>query len=101
MQGELYSVCAVVLFALGLIAFLVRSGVFYKILALNVMGIGVFMLLLATSAFYPNAVDTVTHAMVLTGIVVAVAGSALALNLASQIDLPSQSSEPNSHDHPH
>jgi multicomponent Na+:H+ antiporter subunit C len=98
MQAELYSVCSVVLFALGVIAFLVRPGVFHKVLALNVMGIGVFMLLLATSAFYPNAVDPVTHGMVLTGIVVAVAGSALALNLATQIDIPSQPNKPSSHE---
>jgi multicomponent Na+:H+ antiporter subunit C len=99
-QADLYSVCAVILFALGLIAFLVKSGGFHKVLALNVMGIGVFMLLLATSAFYPNAIDPLTHGMVLTGIVVAVAGSALALNLATQIDLPSQSDDMTRHDKP-
>jgi multicomponent Na+:H+ antiporter subunit C len=89
MQADLYSICSIILFGLGLVAFLIRPGVFHKILALNVMGMGVFMLLLATSAYYPDSLDPVTHAMVLTGIVVAVAGSALALNLASQIKLSS------------
>lgn len=98
MQAELYSACSVILFASGLIAFLVRPGVFNKVLALNVMGIGIFMLLLATSAMYPLAIDPVTHGMVLTGIVVAVAGSALALNLATQIELPEGSTEPSNHD---
>lgn len=93
MKAELYMICAVILFALGLISFLVRSGVFNKVLALNVMGIGVFMLFLSTSAFYPNKLDSITHALVLTGIVVAVAGTALALNLAAQITLPTQSKE--------
>ena len=93
MKAELYMVCAVILFALGLISFLVRTGVFNKVLALNVMGIGVFMLFLSTSAFYPNTFDSITHALVLTGIVVAVAGTALALNLAAQITLPTQSKE--------
>ena len=101
MQAELYTICAVILFALGLIAFLIRDGVFHKVLALNVMGIGIFMLFLSTSAFYPMAIDSVTHALVLTGIIVAVAGTALALNLAAQITLAPPSKEQKSCDRPH
>jgi multicomponent Na+:H+ antiporter subunit C len=50
------------------------------------MGIGIFMLLVATSALAPDLIDPIPQAMVLTGIVVAAAGSALMLQLAIQID---------------
>ena len=43
------------------------------------------MLLLAVANIDPNAIDPIPHAMVLTGIIVAAAGTALGLNLASKI----------------
>lgn len=84
-QSELYTACGVVLLAIGLIGFLTRPDFIRKILALNVIGISIFMLLIATAVFDINIIDPVPHAMVLTGIVVAAAGTALGLNLASKI----------------
>jgi multicomponent Na+:H+ antiporter subunit C len=62
------------------------TDVIRKVLSINIMGIGIFMLLVATSALAPDLIDPIPQAMVLTGIVVAAAGSALMLQLAIQID---------------
>jgi len=84
-QTNLYTLCAILLFAIGLLGFLLNSDFIRKLLGLNVIGIAIFMLLLAAANTYPNAVDPIPHAMVLTGIIVAAAGTALGLNLASKI----------------
>jgi multicomponent Na+:H+ antiporter subunit C len=62
------------------------TDVIRKVLSINIMGIGIFMLLVATSAMAPGLIDPIPQAMVLTGIVVAAAGSALMLQLAIQIE---------------
>jgi multicomponent Na+:H+ antiporter subunit C len=77
----LYSITGLGLFAIGLLGIVVAGHVMRKILALNVMGIGIFMFLIAIAKQGPALVDPVPHAMVLTGIVIAAAGTALALNL--------------------
>lgn len=84
-QTNLYSLCAILLFAIGLLGFLLNTDFIRKLLGLNVIGIAIFMLLLAAANADPNAIDPVPHAMVLTGIIVAAAGTALGLNLASKI----------------
>lgn len=84
-QILLYSFAGIIIFAVGLAGFLLTSEVIRKILAINIMGSGIFMLLIATAAQYPDAIDPIPQAMVLTGIVVAAAGSALALTLSSRI----------------
>jgi multicomponent Na+:H+ antiporter subunit C len=75
-----YSITGLGLFAIGLLGIVIAGHVMRKILALNVMGIGVFMLLIAVAKQDGSLVDPVPHAMVLTGIVIAAAGTALALN---------------------
>jgi multicomponent Na+:H+ antiporter subunit C len=77
----LYSITGLGLFAIGLLGVVLAGHVMRKILALNVMGIGIFMLLIAIAKQDGSLVDPVPHAMVLTGIVIAAAGTALALNL--------------------
>ena len=78
----LYSLVGVGLFSLGLYALIVHTHLLRKILALNVMGNGVFMVLVALARRTGEArPDAVPHAMVITGIVVAVSATALALNL--------------------
>jgi multicomponent Na+:H+ antiporter subunit C len=49
------------------------------------MGVGIFMFLIALARKSESVFDPVPHAMVLTGIVIAVAGTALALNLMVRI----------------
>jgi len=82
----LYAIGGVGLFAMGLFSFVAVAHLLRKILALNVMGAGVFMVLIAIAhperaATQATGVDPVPHALVLTGIVVAVSATALALAL--------------------
>jgi multicomponent Na+:H+ antiporter subunit C len=82
----LYSLTGVALFAIGLYAIAAHAHLLRKVLAVNVMGSGVFLLLNAIA--YGNlddAPDPVPHAMVLTGIVVAVSMTAVALSLATRV----------------
>jgi multicomponent Na+:H+ antiporter subunit C len=83
----LYSLTGVVLFGMGLFTLIVHSHPLRKILAVNVMATGVFLILVATAytPFGEGAVDPVPHAMVLTGIVVSVSVTALALILACRM----------------
>jgi multicomponent Na+:H+ antiporter subunit C len=84
--APLYGLLGVVLAALGLRAALLQTPVLRKILALNVMGAGVFLILIATAYRGPEApADAVPHALVLTGIVVAISATALALALARRL----------------
>lgn len=82
----LYALTGVGLFALGLYALIVHAHLLRKILAINVMGSGVFLVLIALAARTQGAVpDPVPHAMVITGIVVAVSATALALALMLRV----------------
>jgi multicomponent Na+:H+ antiporter subunit C len=78
----LYALVGVGLFSLGLYALIVYAHLLRKILAINVMGSGVFLVLVALARRTEEAQpDAVPHAMVITGIVVAVSATALALTL--------------------
>lgn len=78
----LYALVGVGLFSLGLYGLIVHVHLLRKILALNIMGNGVFMVLVALAKRTGEAQpDSVPHAMVITGIVVAVSATALALTL--------------------
>ena len=77
-----YALTGVGLFTLGLYALIVHAHLLRKILAINVMGSGVFLILVALGGRTPGVPpDPVPHAMVITGIVVAVSATALALAL--------------------
>lgn len=83
----LYSLAGLVLFAMGLFALIACSHLLRKILAINIMSTGIFLILVAT-AYCPRGcgeIDPVPHAMVLTGIVVSVSLTALALILACRV----------------
>jgi multicomponent Na+:H+ antiporter subunit C len=83
---DIYAVGAAALVALGFHGVLTRRHLVRQILALNVMGGGVFLFLIAVA--YRNAdpePDPLPHALVLTGIVVAVSVSAFALALARTV----------------
>ncbi|MFW6092863.1 MAG: NADH-quinone oxidoreductase subunit K [Pseudomonadota bacterium] len=75
-----YALAGVTIYVIGLHALIVRVHLLRKIIALNVMGSGVFLVLGALARRTPGAVpDAVPHALVITGIVVAVASTALAI----------------------
>lgn len=80
--GELYAAAGIGLCALGLFGWLVTPDLLRRILAFNVIGSGTFLLLVGLAPRTPAGhADPVPQALVLTGIVVAVAATALALAL--------------------
>ncbi len=85
-NAYLYSLVGVGLFTLGLYALIVHRHLIRKILAINIMGSGVFLILVALAArSRGTAPDPVPQAMVITGIVVAVSATALALALVLRV----------------
>jgi multicomponent Na+:H+ antiporter subunit C len=82
-SASLFLVAGAALFALGLKGVFSDAEALRRIIAVNVMGNGVFLVFVALAAPQPGGVaDPVPHAMVLTGIVVAVCATGLALTLA-------------------
>lgn len=74
------------LFVLGLYHLIAGRRLLSRILAVNVAGAGVFLSLVALAYRGPHrAPDPVPHAMVLTGLVIAVSATALALALAARV----------------
>jgi len=73
-----YAWTGVLLFGLGLFGFISHRHLLRRLLAFNIMGSGSFLVLVGL-AQEGRGVDPVPHAMVITGIVVAVASTALAL----------------------
>jgi multicomponent Na+:H+ antiporter subunit C len=82
----IYGLTGIVLFALGIRALLLQAELLRRVLAVNIMGTGVFMLLI-TVGYHGRELppDPVPHALVLTGIVVAVSATALALVLGRRL----------------
>lgn len=76
-----FALAGIALFCLGLRGLITCSHMLRNVLAVNVMSSGVFLILIANSKLG----DPVPEAMVITGIVVAVATSALALNIMLEI----------------
>jgi len=82
----LYALVGVGLFCLGLYALIVHAHLLRKILAINVMGSGIFLALVALANRTENLPpDPVPHAMVITGIVVAISATALSLTLMLKV----------------
>jgi len=80
----LYALAGVALFVIGVAALILQAHLLRKILAFNVMGSGVFLVLVGFGQ-RSGVPAPVTQAMVLTGIVVALAATALALALARRL----------------
>jgi multicomponent Na+:H+ antiporter subunit C len=81
-----YALAAAVLFVIGLYGIIAQRDLLRKIMGANIMGGGVFLLLISIARrnFAGNA-DPVPHAMVLTGIVVALSATAFAIALARRL----------------
>ncbi len=80
----LYMLSGVAVFGVCLYALVVHAHLIRKILALNIMGSGVFLLLTGVARRGLEA-DPVPHAMVLTGIVVTIAATAFALAMIRRL----------------
>ena len=82
----LYALVGVGLFSLGLYALILHPHLLRKILAINVMGSGLFLVLIALAKRTGESLpDVVPQAMVITGIVVAFSATALALTLMVRV----------------
>lgn len=83
-SGLLFACAGVLLFAMGMAGVILIGHLLRRILAFNVMGSGAFLILVGLAQRHDIA-DPVPQAMVLTGIVVAVAATALALALVRRL----------------
>lgn len=91
MNEDSFPVTAAILFAIGFYGLLSRTGLIHRLIAINIMSSAVFLLLVRVAVrpqgphdpVPPDPVppDPVPHAMVLTGIVVAISLTAFALAL--------------------
>lgn len=83
-SGLVFACVGVLLFAIGVAGIILIGHLLRRILAFNVMGSGAFLILVGLAQ--RNGVpDPVPQAMVLTGIVVAVAATGLALALVRRL----------------
>jgi multicomponent Na+:H+ antiporter subunit C len=83
-SGLLFALGGIALFAIGISALVLRPHLLRKILALNIMASGVFLLLVGGGSD-AQGVDPVPQAMVITGIVVSISATALGLALVLRI----------------
>jgi len=82
----LYALVGVALFCISLYAVIIGPDPLRKVLAINVMSSGVFLVLVSLARRAPGpGPDPVPHAMVITGIVVAVSATALAIVLIQRL----------------
>ena len=82
----LYLLAGAALFVVGFHGLVAMRHLLKKILAVNMMSSGTALVLIAVAARTPGGVpDPIPHAMVLTGIVVSVCATGLALALADRV----------------
>jgi multicomponent Na+:H+ antiporter subunit C len=79
-----YSLGGVLLYALGTYGLLARRHLIHKVISANFMGSGVFLILIGLGNRAQGGPDPVPQAMVLTGIVVTVALTALGLAIVKR-----------------
>jgi multicomponent Na+:H+ antiporter subunit C len=87
-EAALYGLCAAALVGLGLFGMIVHPQPLRKILAFNLIGGGVFLLFGVVAhrgAAAGLGGDPVPHALVITGLVVAFAATALAVALLLRV----------------
>ena len=81
-QALIYALTGAALFMLGVRGALLYRALLSRLLALNVSGAGIFLVFVSLAYRGPSLPpDPVPHALVLTGLVVAISATALALAL--------------------
>lgn len=83
-RGSLFALTGAALIALGFYGFIMRRALIRRLIAFNVIGSGIFLLFGGTGYFGGN-VDPVPQALIITGIVVALALTAFAAALAARL----------------
>ncbi len=78
---DVYAIAAAVLIGLGFHGLVTQPHPLKRLLAVNVVGNGVFLALIVLARRLPEGPDPIPHAMVLTGIVIAVSATAFGLAL--------------------
>ncbi len=81
----LYTGSGIAVFAVALFAVFTHEHAVRRIIAVNVLGTGVCLVLVGLAHRVSTAVDPVPHALVLTGIVVSVSATACALALERRL----------------
>ncbi|HEX7838118.1 MAG TPA: cation:proton antiporter subunit C [Kofleriaceae bacterium] len=89
----IYASSGVALFAVGLYGLFTSEHVVRRTIAANVLGSGVFLVLVSLARRSPTAIDPVPHALVLTGIVVSVTATACALAFARRLEPEAEASD--------
>jgi multicomponent Na+:H+ antiporter subunit C len=93
-RPDLFLGVAVTLVLLGVVRLLFTRDLVRRVVALNVAGSGVLLAFVVVAARSdPDTPDPVPHALVLTGIVVTVAVTAMALGLVRRIELAREREE--------
>ncbi|MGM0475896.1 MAG: NADH-quinone oxidoreductase subunit K [Pseudomonadota bacterium] len=84
MTGLIYAGLGVFLFVFGLLAAFQHRDTMVRLVALNIAGAGIFLFLVG-SAGRDGDPEPVSHALVITGIVVAVSLTGVALGLLARL----------------
>lgn len=79
--GLLYALAGLVLFVMGFTGFALLHHLLRRLIAFNLIGSGTFLVLVGLARTPQGEPDPVAQALVLTGIVVAIAATALAVVL--------------------
>jgi multicomponent Na+:H+ antiporter subunit C len=82
---SIYGLTGLLLFVVGLTGFTSCAQLLWKILAANIMASGCFLFMVSIAYGSGALIDPVPQAMVLTGIVVSVSSTAVALALACRV----------------
>ena len=91
---HLYALAGIWIAVMGLRGVLVGTDTFKRILSANILGSGVFLVMVSLAGRGDGPPDPVPHGMILTGIVVAVSGTGLMLALLVRLrDLESREQE--------
>lgn len=81
-SATIFGLCGAALIGLGLYGFVTHTHLLRRLVAFNVIGSGIFLLFGATGARdLAGGADPVPHALIITGIVVALAATALGVGL--------------------
>jgi multicomponent Na+:H+ antiporter subunit C len=81
----IYGACGIALVAIGLYRAVLAANLIRRVIAINVVAVGISSVLLATAYREGGSADPVPHAFVLTGIVVLVSTTAVALTLIRRL----------------
>lgn len=84
-QAAVYAMAAAAVIGAGVYGLLVAGHLLRKLLAINLAGSGIFLLLVTLAGRSGGAPDPVPQALVVTGMVVAVSMTAFALALLDRL----------------